>query len=401
MKRIMERIRLLLFDAAEIIGQAIQKSKKMDVRIIVLAVILVSFVFSLLFIFFVWGWKFGVIASLLWITFLKWFFYNAIREIPADPPYVGVLTILRKRTHIVLKEGFRFFPFYPWLTDFVPVEITKINQDLPEQLIRTPDRAEVGVDVSITWQPDYRNAEHLINFLNSGGRDNVGNILEDIIQDRLRSWALSKIEGPANWEEAMASSDEAIAILLKAILGDVLDSIPYFPTPVLLKYFNIPRIPPSEIEVEKWGKGWEKLEKEMKEKTPLESEEYKKMTETIEKRRKAIQAAKMGNGSFIKPFLGIILNRFTINQIKLKGDLAKYAELEATENQQRKGETLELNHVRDRLKELKTDGLSIEQAIQTVQVERQKASMSYQQNQINFTPETLSGMKEIAKSIFK
>lgn len=373
--------------------------EEMDIRLNILIVILMVFAFTVLG-FFAVGWKAGIIVSSIWVIFWAWFFYNSIREIPADPPYVGVLTILRKRKRIVLNEGFRFFPFYPWLTDFIPVEITKINQDLPEQLIRTPDRAEVGIDVSITWQPEYRNAEYLINFLNSGGRNKVGDILEDIIQDRLRSWALSEIEGPANWQEAMASSDEAIAILLKAILGDVLSAIPHFPTPVLLKYFNIPRTPPSKIEWKKWGENWEELEKQMEKLKKDDPEEYEKTKKAVEERVKAIRAAKQGNGSFVKPSLGIILNRFTINQIKLKGDLAKYAELEAMERQQHKGEKLELEHVREQLRELKAEGLSIEQAIQVVQVERKKAAMNFQQNQINLTPETLAGIKKIAKSIF-
>lgn len=368
---------------------------KIDPRQVVLAGVLSVFFLSIL----LFGSSFWIviILAIVWIIFFIWFVYNGIREVPASPPHVGVLTILKGRRKVVIKEGYRFFPFYPWISSFIAVKIEKINQDLPEQVIRTPDRAEVGIEVSITWQPDYHRAENLISFLNSGGKENVENILEDIIQDRLRSWALSGVEGPSNWQEAMASPDEAVAVLLKAILGDVLDPVPYFPTSALVKFFNLPQIPPSEIEKEKWGEDWEKLKNKFE---GLDPAKQKEMKDKLEKRVKDIEAAKQGNGYFIKPSLGIILNRFTINQIRIKGDLSKYAETKAVQRQQREGEILELEHVKDRLRELQKEGISIEQAIQIVQVERKKATMNFDEKRFNITPETLRGIKEITKSIF-
>ncbi len=368
-----------------------------DPRLLISSILSIAFPICLLFFLFLLSGLVKWIVVGIFIVFVVRFFYRGIREIPSDPPFVGILTVLRKRRKIILEEGFRFFPGYPWLTDFIPVEVTKINQDLPEQIVRTPDRGEVGIEVSITWQPEYRDPQMLINFLNSGGREKVGNILEDIVQDRLRAWALSDVEGPVNWQEVMAASDEAVAILLKTVLGDVLEPIPYFPTSVLLKYYNNPQISPSQIERKKWGKDWSKLKTQIEQ---LETSKQQAIIKAVEKRKVAIMKAKTGNGSFVKSSLGIIVNRFTINQIRLKGKLAGVAEQQALQVQLRNAEKVELDHIRRRLRELANEGLSREDAIQVIQVERNKATMDIKKKQLSISPGTMEVIQAIADKIF-
>lgn len=147
------------------------------------------------------------IVALISSFFIKWwalsfliilllFFYNGIVKIQADPPHKGIILFLGKRQEEILNEGWRFIPLSPIIFDFIPIKVVKINQDLLPQIIRTPDKAALSIQISATWTPCY-NPPLLINFLNSGGEEGVKNILEDIIQDRIRSWALSSYEGPS------------------------------------------------------------------------------------------------------------------------------------------------------------------------------------------------------------
>jgi len=327
------------------------------------------------------------------------FFANSLKKIPARPPQVGLLVVLGKRTKVVLSEGWHILPFFPIITDAIRIGVQKRNLDLPEQVIRTPDRAQVGIWVSVTWQADYSDGGNLINFLNSGGEEGVVNILTDIVEDRLRSWALSVSEGPANWQEAIAAGDEAVAVLLKAILGDDLNPIPYFPTPVLLRYFNLPRMPPSKYETKHWGKKWEKLEAEMNRLAPMGSPERATLESSIKDRQEAIVHAKQGNGIFRKSSLGIVINRFTLNKMEPKGGLAGKAELQAEEEQERLGEKLELKHVGASAKRLQKQlGLdSAEEAVRIVQTERGKTPETIVSHRLRISPETLKLVSGIAE----
>jgi len=341
------------------------------------------------------------IGALVGGVLLAVFFANSLKKIPARPPQVGLLVILGKRTRVVLSEGWHILPFFPIITDAIRIGIQKRNLDMPEQIIRTPDRAQIGVWVGVTWQVDYNDGESIINFLNSGGEEGVMDIFTDIIEDRLRSWALSMSEGPSNWQEAIAAGDEAIAVLLKAILGDDLRPVPFFPTPVLLKYYNLPRIPPSKCEAKHWGKKWEKLEVEMNRVAPVGSPERANLEDSIEERQEAIIHAKQGNGSFAKSSLGIIIVRFTLNKMEPKGGLAGKAELQAEEDQERLGEKLELKHVGASAKRLQKQlGVSAEEAVRITQTERGKTPQTIVSHLVRVSPETLNLVSGIAE-LFK
>ncbi len=319
------------------------------------------------------------------------FIWNSLRRIPADPPHVGVLLFLGERKPEIIGEGLRLFPVSGPLTDAILVDITKVNQDFPEQLVRTPDRAELAVSVSITWQPAYGSFNLLKNFIDSGKEEGVGNILRDIVSDRLRTWAFSDTEGPSTWQEAMGSSYEATGILLEAIIGDELPPVPYFPVIPLLKYFS--GVTPSEYEKGKWNEGWSKLENQLE---ALPVEEQEKVKEAVEARRKQIQNMRRGNGKVPKTELGIIVNRFTVNSVTLRGHTAEAADMKATEAQQREAEKEELDHIRERLQELKESGISADEAMRVIQVERGKVSQSVQVHQVDLSPP----LRELISQIF-
>ena len=50
-----------------------------------------------------------------------------------------------------MKEGWRLFPFYQILFDAIAIDISKNNEDLPSQEVKTPDLADLRFEVSITW----------------------------------------------------------------------------------------------------------------------------------------------------------------------------------------------------------------------------------------------------------
>ena len=342
-------------------------------------------------------------------TVLTLFFvYYGIRVVPADPPHRAILVFLGKRLKAVLYEGWNWLPLSPFIFDAIQVRVVKVNQDLSEQIVRTPDYAALSVNISITWtagRPDNNldgtkasekdKAEALIEFLNSGEEEGVKTIFADVIKDRLRAWAYSFQEGPADWREATASRDDAVAVLLKAILGDDLPSIHSdIPTPVLLKYFNTPRLKPLEFEMKKYGKNWEKLEELLKK---LPADELDKLQKQVEERRSIIQKVRQGNGFFCKKALGVTINRFTINEIVLVGKTADAVEARAQEVYEQEADAIEIRNVLKRTQELMKElSISAEQALEVVQTERGKVAKSIKEGKLNISPET----REMLKSIF-
>jgi regulator of protease activity HflC (stomatin/prohibitin superfamily) len=330
---------------------------------------------------------------------------QGLRKIPADPPQIAAVTRWGKRTGEFKKEGWRFFPGYPYFYGFILVDMTKKNQDLPNEVVRTPDLAEVKIPVSITWTPL---DEELINYLNSGGEKGVKAILEDIVRERIREWAISDEEGPGTWEDALKSRGDAVTILVKAIIGEELPKIPSsVPTSVLLKYFDQPRKSPIKSEVKKWGQKWEEVAKKIEEDynnlpqnqrtTPQEFSAGLK--EKIEERRAIINGIRQGNGNQIMPQLGIILNRLNIGEMAVTGEVAKAAELRAKEEKEREGEILELEHIAKRIKGLKKSGFSGEQALEVIQTERDKVKKLISETKINVSEETRKTFENIASAI--
>ncbi|TAL22366.1 MAG: hypothetical protein EPN94_11250, partial [Nitrospirae bacterium] len=144
------------------------------------------------------------------------FFAVSLRHIPAEPPHIAVVTILGKRLRKTKREGYRLFPFYPVIYNAVLIDMTKKNQDISPQMVRTRDLAELEISVSLTWTP---NENYAIEYLNHGGESGIKNILSDMVRERLRQWAIAANKGPQTWEELLRAQEEATAMLIREIAG--------------------------------------------------------------------------------------------------------------------------------------------------------------------------------------
>jgi hypothetical protein len=282
----------------------------------------------------------------------------------------------------------------------VQVNITKINKDANIQKVRTPDGAELEVQVSITYTPgrwdDSSNLDKgiaLINYINSGGSA-VWNIIEDIIDDAIRNWAFSKDEGPQSWQEAVAAGDDAKALIVKAVLGSSLPPVNSdIPTRTLLRYFHEPRLRPLEVDAERWGENWERLEKRLKKLTPQEIETLRAQ---IKQRQNIINEVTSGNGKNFVESLGITVHKLTLNSIKPVGQTAESIDKIVKEIQESEAEKVEITAAINRINELmKNTGCSLDQAIQLFQVEREKISKNV--NEINLSPEIIKFIYELFK----
>lgn len=206
---------------------------------------------------------------------------QGLKTIKEEPPHKGLLTVLGERVPIIINEGLRIFPFYPWLYGFVEVGVKKANEDLKINSVITEDGTQIDIPTSITFIPEKTDGQGLITFLDSGGERGVLDIIKDIIDEELRSWALAK-----QWRDVLASKREESETLITQIAG--LDD--------------------------------------------LNEQERKSETDAIRR----------GNGKRKIPYLGITLNRFNLGEMKVKGRMAEKIESQSIEAEERRAEVFEI-----------------------------------------------------------
>ena len=304
--------------------------------------------------------------------------------VPANPPQKAVLMFLGKRQNVVLDEGWNFVPLYPLVFSFVLVKVGKVNYDLPPQKVRTPDRAVISVSESITWIAGIKDRpESFIAYLNSGGEEGVKKIIHDVIEDRTKTWAGSNKEGPSTWMEAQTVKDDAHEVLVKSILGDTLAPINSpVPTNTWMRFFDSPQSEPTAYDASPrngWAEkdlntgawNWNGLQAIYDGYSPEAKLELKTK---IDQRRADVRRIREGKGDFGDESLGITIVRFTVNEVKVEGEVAKAAELEEKERREREADTMEIDNISDRAAKLKTahPELTSDQAFQIVQTERGK-----------------------------
>jgi len=358
-------------------------------------------------------------------------FLQGLKKITVDPPHKAVVTKRGERQKVKEKEidketgkekivytltlykneGWRFFFLCPYWYGYIEVDVTRKNPDFPIQSVRTPDMGEIDIPLTITYTPDH---DHLIEYLNNKGEKGVEDILEDIVRQRLREWAIAAEEGPQTWEDAMKAREEAVLVLAKAILGDELPRIEKkegiyseVPTSIWFKHFYysaftedkqpLKYLDEEEEDFERrrkeWGK-WKELIK--KEETEVETEEKTSyMKEQIEKRKNEVDTLRRGNGDKKIKHLGIILNRLNLGEFKIKGKLAEAAELRAKEKREMMAEKFELDHVEHRIKNLVKLGFSREQSLEIVQTERGKVKKEIKESKWNISQETREMIEKI------
>ena len=256
---------------------------------------------------------------------------QALKNIPAEPPTVAVVTFLGERMKkngkpIIKKEGWRLFWLYPWLYGYVPVEVVKIDQDLKPQDVRTSqDKAEISITTKLTWKPD---KENLIQYLDSGGKKNIMDILEDVVAEAVRELATNPNKEPKTWEQAVAMKRIFLAEIVSVILGRNPSSI-------------------SAAEIDEIA-------------TNL----------------------RRGNGNQKIESLGIILDRVNITEVKPKNPkLADAADESAIEKRQKVAEKIEIQTVKELAAELVAElKIDPKTALEIVQTERKKVTKNIQEN---------------------
>ena len=256
---------------------------------------------------------------------------QALKNIPAEPPTVAVVTFLGERLKkngkpIIKKEGWRLFWLYPWLYGYVPVEVVKIDQDLKPQDVRTSqDKAEISITTKLTWKPD---KENLIQYLDSGGKKNIMDILEDVVAEAVRELATNPNKEPKTWEQAVAMKRIFSAEIVSVILGRNPSSI-------------------SAAEIDEIA-------------TNL----------------------RRGNGNQKIESLGIILDRVNITEVKPKNPkLADAADESAIEKRQKVAEKIEIQTVKELAAELVAElKIDPKTALEIVQTERKKVTKNIQEN---------------------
>jgi regulator of protease activity HflC (stomatin/prohibitin superfamily) len=155
-----------------------------------------------------WGLSLIGLAGIFLVLFLK--------KIPATPPHVGLVIIWGERKPKIKKEGWRLVaPFFPFMYDVIFVNVEKKNRDFQPKNVRTKRQAELEMRISLTWAPDKEDGKNLLEYINVGGKEGVENVLDDIVEQECREFAIDE-----EWEECLRASEVIIKRLIKEITGE-------------------------------------------------------------------------------------------------------------------------------------------------------------------------------------
>ncbi len=338
----------------------------------------VGFLFILLVCFVVLVQYSVIVAGAFLLLSLILFVYNGIDIIPQV--HKAVLVCLGRRTNILLDEGMCFLPLSPLLFSKREVFVEKVNREIPPQKMRVVDKAEVLLWISFTWSPAYSSSPQGILYLNKyiegGERRGVEKIIQDLILDRVRLWALSDKEGPSSWLEVLGAKDEAVAEVLSAVLGEELEEVPsHIETSTLLRYFS--GNPPLILEREKWGKGWEKLKEELSRLSPTEVGNLKRV---LKERKRMARKVLQGNGDFVHREYGVVIHKIAIIDAAPTGKVAKAAEREIEEGLRALAHQVEADKYATIMKKYKGEGLSAKDAMRAAMIVTGKLDPSSYRN---------------------
>lgn len=125
-----------------------------------------------------------VLITLIALSIVAYLVNGWIRQIPAQPPYVGLRTIMGKKTNTVIPEGWVLR--IPGVFDFIPIKVERANQDIEPHEVFSEEGVPLYTDVSVTWEPDQK---RLIEYINNGMENGIKKMLERNVEDALRVWA--------------------------------------------------------------------------------------------------------------------------------------------------------------------------------------------------------------------
>ena len=326
---------------------------------------------------------------------------QGLRKIPASPPHKGQATRFGKRIpgkHY--DEGWGFFLFYPYFHGFILVKVERITFEFVSEKTRTPDRAESRVPVFVTIRPL---PNMLIEYIDSGQEEGVKKQLLGKIQERIREWAMGPEEGPADWVELNQSHLEATSVLVKKIAGNSLTPIPDYaqpvPTWIWLRYFTQPRPTKLLKSEEVWAEtNWLRVREVLEQIENVHGiNAVRDLEIAVNQRRKEVEDLRTGAGKIVLDDLGVRLERLNIGDIDVLGDVAKQAEGEAKEEQERQKDALELRFVRERMAELMKPPFNFSpgEARDLVQTERGKVVRAIDDKRISLDATTAEIMAKV------
>jgi len=125
-----------------------------------------------------------VLITLIVLLIIAYLVNGWIRQILAQPPYVGLRTIMGKKTNTVIPEGWALR--IPGVFDFIPIKVERATQDIEPHEVFSQEGVPLYTDVSVTWEPDQK---RLIEYINNGMENGIKKMLERDVEDALRVWA--------------------------------------------------------------------------------------------------------------------------------------------------------------------------------------------------------------------
>lgn len=356
-------------------------------------------------------------------------FLQAFVEVPAEPPHVALSKTFGKFNGTIKEAGYRLFWLRPLWKDFTLIKIETVNKDFKPQTIRVPDRAEVSVSGEITYEPMADRSKSgkkagalLYNYIHKGGADGVFAILEGMYASRVREYFQKDDEGPNTWEQAIQSGESATFVMMRSlsprvILGQYEELLTQIErdhglrTLTLYRCFNR-RDAPDRRERDQFGlpEGSTWLEFESVISAILEnvdSVSIKDLRIHFNKIETEVVHLRSGDGGVEIDDLGIKITRLNFPEIKVLGEVAKAAEQQAKEKQDKLAEHDEMEFVLqlidDRAKILaRKKGMSYEKAYkiirEQVEVERKKVTKEIKENQISLDENATEGLNSLGKA---
>lgn len=326
------------------------------------------------------------------------FIISSFRKIPVR--HVGQITILSKRQEgQYVEEGWHFLPFYPFFYGVILIDVGKVQFEVVVEKSTTPDKASSRVPVGIVFEPL---KDHLVEYINSGGKDGVINQFTGKIKERVREWCSDEEGGPVTWWELNQSRLEGVSVLVTKLARNSITEIPLFaqdiPTWIWLRFFSKPRPKKFMINEEAWAKDdWKLVKNFLLSLTPAQQAS---LETAVAKRREEVLGLMTGTGKIKAEDLGIIIKRLNIEDVDVLGKVAEQAEQAAKEEQERRAEEIELNHVEKQIKKFVSMGYSMAEAKELVQTERGKVTKNIDEKKVTLSQETGEIVKEVVK-IFK
>jgi|GEM_PF-6254555 len=303
------------------------------------------------------------------------------RSATASPYQVSLLTQWGNYYPCIKKPGIRFFPLKGFWFKPIVLDAELINQDISGQEVITPDHALVVIPVALNWRINDDNPWETIKFLKVGREQRVKDIFNDIIRERLRSWAYGKRSGVGSWEDVLGADYEASACLLKGVAGNGIDKIPSkIPTDILIKAHTGSEC--TDKEKKQWqdeGNWKSEVLKELKK---------RKVKEMIKERMKLVEESRLGTAKIEQPALGVIVTRLYVGDIRPAGELAKTIDLEVKERREREAEKIETEASTKRISYLMKElGMTLEEATQHFRIERNKTTHTIDEKRLSIAPE--------------